>query len=287
MRLLAISDLHLSVSANRAALDRLPAAPDDWLVLAGDIGEGADDLAFAFRLLSTRFARLIWVPGNHELWTIPGPDGPLAGEAKYRALCNVARDHGVLTPEDPYPVWQGQGGPLLLVPMFLLYDYSFRPDHVPLADVLAWSWEQRLRSADERRLSPAPHASRQDWCAARVAETAARIDRERPPGMGTVLINHFPLRQDLVTLRRIPRFSPWCGTRATEDWHRRFDAVACIHGHLHVPATHWRDGVRFEEVSLGYPRQWQPHGRGPERALRQILPAPAHALAGPGSLWHR
>lgn len=273
-RLWAISDLHLSLTGNRQALETLPDHGDDWLILAGDVAEGHEDLAAGFQTLSRRFARLIWVPGNHELWTVKTPDGPLGGQAKYHAMVDVARRHGVVTPEDPYPVWEGAGGPALLVPMFLGFDYSFRPDDVPLERVLEWAWEKRLRSADETRLSPAPYVTRQDWCAARVAWTAARLDAELPPGMGSVLINHYPLRADLVTLRRIPRFSPWCGTDATTDWHRRFNALACIHGHLHVPATHWRDGVRFEEVSLGYPRQWQPHGRGPDRALRLILPAP-------------
>jgi hypothetical protein len=46
-----------------------------------------------------------------------------------------------------------------------------------------------------------------------------------------------------------------------------------VHGHLHVRATHFRDGVRFEEVSLGYPRDWSVrHGVAPY--LRQILPSP-------------
>lgn len=271
-RLWAISDLHLSQTGNRQALEQLPFHGGDWLILAGDVSERPDDLAWAFDILSTRFARLLWVPGNHELWTLHTPDGPLEGDAKYRAMVAVARHHGVLTPEDPYPVWEGPGGPVLLAPLFLGFDYSFRPADVPLDHVLDWAWEKRLRSADERRLSPAPYPTRQDWCAARVAWTAARLTAELPASMGSVLINHYPLRADLVTLRRIPRFSPWCGTEATTDWHRRFRAVACIHGHLHVPGTHWRDGVRFEEVSLGYPRQWQPHGRGPDRALRLVLP---------------
>jgi hypothetical protein len=43
------------------------------------------------------------------------------------------------------------------------------------------------------------------------------------------------------------------------------------YGHLHIPRTTWEDGVRFEEVSLGYPREWR---RGPLRPpLRRILPA--------------
>lgn len=272
-RLWAISDLHLSMSANRTGIEALPDHGADWLILAGDVAEKPAELAWAFEVLSRRFSRLIWVPGNHELWTVKAAgDAVLAGEAKYRAMVDVARAHGVVTPEDPYPVWEGAGGPVLLAPLFLGFDYSFRPPEIKLETVLEWAWEKRLRSADETRLLPNPYPTRQDWCAARVAWTRARLEREVPAGMRTVLINHYPLRQDLVTLRRIPRFSPWCGTTATEEWHQRFNALACIHGHLHVPATHWRDGVRFEEVSLGYPRQWQPHGRGPDRALRLVLP---------------
>lgn len=271
VRLWAISDLHLGSAENQAALRDLPAHPGDWLVLAGDVGERPEQLEGAFAWLAPRFARLVWVPGNHELWTRPGPAGPLRGAAKYAAMLEVCRRHGVLTPEDPYAVFGGERGPVLVVPLFLLYDYSFRPQTVDFDRVLDWAAEHRVRSADELLLSPDPWPSRQAWCAARVALTRARLDAELPPGMPTVLANHFPLRQDLVHLPRIPRFSPWCGTVATEDWHLRYRAVACVHGHLHIPGTLVRDGVPFHEVSLGYAKQWTARGRPPASYLRRVL----------------
>jgi hypothetical protein len=94
---------------------------------------------------------------------------------------------------------------------------------------------------------------------------------EIPESHGVVLVGHFPLRSDLVRIPRIPRFSIWCGTERTGNWHRRFRAVVVVSGHLHVRATDWRDGVRFEEVSLGYPHQWQEE-RGIAAYLREILP---------------
>ena len=42
MKLLAISDLHLSSTANMQALVEMPAFPDDWLIVAGDVSEGFD-----------------------------------------------------------------------------------------------------------------------------------------------------------------------------------------------------------------------------------------------------
>jgi len=59
MRLLAISDLHLSHAANREGLEALPAHPDDWLIVAGDVGEKPDHLVYALDRLTTRFAKVI------------------------------------------------------------------------------------------------------------------------------------------------------------------------------------------------------------------------------------
>ena len=48
-----------------------------------------------------------------------------------------------------------------------------------------------------------------------------------------------------------------------------------VYGHLHIPRTTYEDGMRFEEVSLGYPREWQAPQPAPSSWPRQILPAPA------------
>lgn len=274
MRLVAISDLHLASAVNRDALDALPDFPDDWLIVAGDVAERFDHLAQAFDAFTRRFARVIWVPGNHELWCVPEPDGTPSprGEARYRAQVELARSFGVLTPEDPYALWHGPGGPAIIAPLFLLYDYSFRPPKVTRDGVVAWAAELRNVCADEMLLDAAPFASREAWCASRLEQTERRL-QALDPTLPTVLINHFPLRDDLIHIPRAPRFTPWCGTTATADWHRRFRAQVVVSGHLHVRRTDWRDGCRFEEVSLGHPRQWH-HAHGMAGYLRQILPAP-------------
>jgi predicted phosphodiesterase len=281
MRLLAISDLHLANSANRAALAGMGHYGDDWLIVAGDVAERIDQIRDAFALLTQRFARVIWVPGNHDLWTVReeiAVDGVasgqavLAGEAKYRTLVRLAREFGVVTPEDPYPIWTGPGGPCIIAPLFLLYDYSFRPPEIAREDLIAWSREGSAVCSDEVLLDPDPHLSREAWCGMRCDETEGRL-AALDSSLQTILVNHYPLRHELVRIPRIPRFSPWCGTTRTEDWHQRFNAKVVIYGHLHVRRTDIRDGTRFEEVSLGYPRQWD-QNRGIERYLREILPGP-------------
>ena len=107
----------------------------------------------------------------------------------------------------------------------------------------------------------------------RALESAERRLAALPPDLRTVLVSHWPLRQDVVRIPRIPRFSPWCGTPLTDDWHLRFRAAEVVSGHLHVPGRLWRDGVPFTEVSLGYPPQWE--WRPAElRRPREIAPGP-------------
>lgn len=278
MQLLALSDLHVGYAINRAALAEIEARPDDWLILGGDLGETGEHLRLVFDTLGPRFRQLVWVPGNHELWTSREGDEILVGADKYAHLVELCRAHGVLTPEDPYPVWQGEGGPHLIAPMFLLFDYSMRPADVAQADAVRWAAEAGIVSADEFRLDPAPHKNLPAWCAARLAATQARLDAA-PADLPTVLINHWPLREDLVHLPRIPRYTPWCGTRATHDWHLRYRARVVVTGHLHTRRTDWIDGVRFEEVSLGYPRHWRQE-LGIDIHLRTILPTPTSDAPG-------
>jgi 3',5'-cyclic AMP phosphodiesterase CpdA len=255
MRLLAISDLHLGHPINREAFTTIGASADDWLILAGDIGETEEHLAMAFGYLRSRFARLIWVPGNHELWTTDPSPGATRGEARYQALVALSRSFGVITPEDPYPVWPGSDRSLRIVPLFTLYDYTFRPDDIPYDGVRAWAAETSTICADEYLLHPAPHPDLAGWCAARVAMSETRL-AALPEHCATVLVSHFPLRREDVQLPAIPRFSPWCGTRATETWIRRFRAHAVVYGHLHIRRSFEDDGIQFHEVSLGYPWQW-------------------------------
>jgi predicted phosphodiesterase len=270
MKLYAVSDLHLGHEANRHALSGITSHPDDWLILAGDVGETAAHLELAFKLLKARFAQLVWVPGNHELWTLPSSKETARGRFKYDELVELCRCYGVLTPEDPYPIITIGGKVVRVAPLFLLYDYSFRPHDVPVERAVEWAGETGVVCSDEILLHPDPYDGIADWCTARCELTELRL-KTCSNDVPTVLINHFPLREDLAKLPRIPRFSLWCGTRRTEDWHLRFNATVVVSGHLHIRSTSHRDGVRFEEVSLGYPQQWV-GSTTLDHCVREILP---------------
>ncbi|MEZ7005332.1 metallophosphoesterase [Streptomyces sp. AD55] len=272
-RLWAISDLHVGHEENRALVEAMrPASDEDWLLVAGDVAETVADIRWALATLAGRFRRVVWTPGNHELWTHPSDTTTaLRGEARYRHLVEMCRSLGVTTPEDPYPVWEGEGGPAVVAPLFLLYDYSFLPAGTSTKDEgLAYAHGTGVICTDEYLLHPDPYPSREAWCRARVAGTERRL-AELPEDLPTVLVGHYPLDRHPTEVLRYPEFAMWCGTTLTADWHRRFRVDTMVYGHLHIPRTTWHEGVRFEEVSVGYPREWRERNRPPGR-LRHILP---------------
>ncbi|MGW6469748.1 metallophosphoesterase family protein [Streptomyces nigra] len=273
-QLLAVSDLHIGYEENRALVEGMrPGTDDDWLLVAGDVAETVDDVTWALKTLARRFRRVVWVPGNHELWTHPKDSVTLRGTARYEHLVEVCRDLGVTTPEDPYPVWDGPCGPVAVAPLFLLYDYSFLPAGCATKEEgLEYAHGTGVVCNDEFLLHPDPYPTRDAWCAARVAATERRL-AALPEDLPTVLVNHYPLHRHPTDVLWYPEFAMWCGTTRTADWHRRFRVAAMVYGHLHIPRTTWHEGVRFEEVSVGYPREWRRRPEPPGR-LRRVLPAP-------------
>ena len=239
----AVSDLHTGHVGNKPVTESLyPSTPDDWLIVCGDVAERTDEIRWALDLLRRRFAKVIWVPGNHELWTTNKDPMQVFGRDRYDYLVNICDELGVVSPEHPFPVWTERGGPATIVPLFLL--------------------------------SPEPYPTREAWCHERVAATRKRLD-DLDWMTPTVLVNHFPMVRQPCDALFLPEFSLWCGTTETADWHTRYNAVCSVYGHLHIPRTTWYDDVRFEEVSVGYPREWR--RRKPYSWLRQVLPDPQYA----------
>jgi hypothetical protein len=150
-----------------------------------------------------------------------------------------------------------------VAPLFSLYDYSWRaPGTRTKRESLAYAENTGVVCTDEMLLHPDPYPNRESWCAARVAESERRLSA-LPDGTRTILVSHWPLVRQPTDVLWFPEFAQWCGTTLTADWHVRFNARMAVYGHLHIPRTTEYDGVRFEEVSLGYPREWKGRTKPP------------------------
>ena len=162
-RLLATSDLHVNRTENEAVVEDLhPTDPGDWLIVAGDVGDRVEHLRWTLAILAERFARVIWVPGNHELWTPPDEEVDAVGPARYAApRRGVPRARGAHARGRVAGVGRATGGPALVCPLFLLYDYSWRvrPDMVGLdeAAALEVAREAGVVCTDEILMSSDPY----------------------------------------------------------------------------------------------------------------------------------
>lgn len=271
--LYATSDLHVTHRGNAPLVESIrPHSPDDWLIVAGDVGERVQPVIDTLATLRERFATVVWVPGNHELWTTPKDPVQARGQERYEELVRRCRAVDVVTPEDDFPVWEYGEQPRTIVPLFVLYDYSWRTPAAqghPLTEALRQARAARVVCTDEFYLHPDPYAGRAEWCAQRLELSEKRL-ATIPASHRTILVSHWPLHRHPTDVLRFPEFALWCGTEETTDWHIRFHAELAVYGHLHIPRTTWRDGVRFEEVSLGYPREWRRRAQGAV-PMRRVL----------------
>ena len=181
----------------------------------------------------------------------------------------MCRRFGVLTPEDEFPVWPGAGGPVTVAPLFMLYDYSFLPDGADSKESALGRGARRPGWSAPTSAGCTPTRTRRSRVVpARVAATE-RLASPGAPGP-VVLVSHWPLLRPPDAALRHPEFAPWCGTTADRGLAPASRGRRRVYGHLHIPRTTRHDGVRFEEVSVGYPREWQRRGGIPP-APRVIL----------------
>ncbi|KAB1657896.1 metallophosphoesterase [Pseudoclavibacter chungangensis] len=280
--LYAISDLHAGFDGNLDAIDRLrPRTDGDWLVVAGDVADRFGTIVDTLDRLRDRFARVVWTPGNHDLWTPPGDPVQARGAERYGALVDALRRHDVTTPDDDWPVWTSGAGPVTIVPLHLLFDYSFR-DTTGLSrrEAVAEARRSGVMSSDEVYLHPDPFESRDAWSRALVDAARRRLDA-LPDGVRTVLVNHYPLERGPLARIRRAQIGMWAGTTATAGWAVRYRAEAVVYGHLHIPVTDVIEGVPHHEVSLGYPRERGHEWSRPRRALRLLEPGGADIVVTP------
>lgn len=236
MRVFAISDLHLDYAANREWLQQLPLHEynDDALILAGDVSDRLALLNDAFRTLAQRFAVVLFVPGNHDLWTTR--ERVRDSFEKLGAVSAAAGEHGIRT--DIF--WHGD---LAIVPLLGWYDYSFGAAD----EYLKAAW------ADYRHCQWPGHDD----------VSLTRLFTERNPSspqdaLRIITFSHFLPRIDLMP-ERIPakhrKIYPVLGTTILDSQLRRLGSTLHVYGHSHVNRRVMLDGVTYINNAFGYPSE--------------------------------
>jgi predicted phosphodiesterase len=244
MRVFAVSDLHADYAENMNWVSRLSRADyrDDVLLLAGDVSDLPGRLEDVFQQLTDRFAVVMFVPGNHELWVLRCRTR--TSLEKFDRIQSIARAHGVQT--SPY---MREG--VLFVPLLGWYDYSFGMPGEQLRegwmDFHACVWPEGFDEASLTRYFLGLNC----------------IPRTNPQDV-VISISHFLPRLDVIP-RYVPAsrnyLHPVLGTRLLEEQIRSLRSAVHVYGHSHVNQTVRIDGTVYVNNALGYPSEaYMTHG---------------------------
>ncbi|HET9284175.1 MAG TPA: metallophosphoesterase [Candidatus Angelobacter sp.] len=239
MRIFAISDLHLDYPENAEWCSTISEQEykSDVLLLGGDISSELASVQWCFSRLTKCFNRVLFVPGNHDLWQ--KRDGTSRTSIdKFRLICTMANDHGVAT--EPLHLDH-----VSLVPLLGWYDYSFGRPTPELrevwADYYTCSWPDGFQ-IDE---------------IARYFDSKNTID---PLSLGKfrISISHFLPRIDLIPDYVSPTtrmLFPVFGSNAIEGHIRRLHSNIHVYGHSHLNQSVVLDGVHYINNAYGYPSE--------------------------------
>lgn len=233
------------------------AARVDVLILAGDVSSEIETLARVLAYFRAHVPRVVYVPGNHDLWSLNGtPDSRTRYLELFPELCaKLAVDY--------LP-----GGPVVLDDLSLVgqtgwYDYSLRDPgldgEVPLAAYergsfgpLSWSDRRYMvwPGVDDRALTA--------LMAERLRADLAVTPRDRPAWV----ITHMLPFAELVARKPLPWgfVGGFLGAAVLGDEIRRaaaegLDVRRAICGHTHFRREARIDGFTAETSPIGYPRE--------------------------------
>src|SRR5262245_60806862 len=237
MRVFALSDIHINYDANREWVGNLSSSDytDDVLILGGDISDSLAQVEWCLKTLSRRFAKVLFVPGNHDLWVFQEKDRKTSIE-KFHQVCRVMERCEVsMSPFHP--------DTLSIVPLLGWYDYSFGEPTRELLDTWmdyhACSWPEpfSVKEITEYFLA--------------MNQTAVKVKNKM-----VISFSHFVPRIDLMpdwvtSKNRI--LYPVLGSSKLESQVRQLNSRIHVYGHSHVNRNVIVDRVCYINNAFGYP----------------------------------
>ncbi|RZL04106.1 MAG: metallophosphoesterase [Rubrivivax sp.] len=245
MRVFAVSDIHVDYDVNARWVQSLSLADyrDDVLILAGDVSDSAEVLAFTVQSLARRFKKLLFVPGNHDLWVLRHQQS-LDSLEKFELVRRLVNEAGgLMTP------WSCDE--VAIVPLFAWYDFSFGQPGLALreswVDFRACRWPAGFTEAEVTR----------HFLALNQSSLSVRHDK-------VITFSHFLPRIDVMP-HYIPEpfraLYPVLGSSALDGQVRALNPLMHVYGHSHVNRSVVMDGLRYVNNAFGYPGETRIAGK--------------------------
>jgi predicted phosphodiesterase len=239
MRVFALSDIHVDYNVNAQWVAGLSATDyrNDVLILAGDVTDSRKLLEWCLTALANKFAKVLFVPGNHDLWVLRDERGKdsLQKFEEVRAL--VAESGASMEP------FHAKG--VSILPLLSWYDYSFGQP----SEELKGMWM-------DYRACRWPHGYAEKEITAHFA--SLNDERITTNGAKVITYSHFMPRMDLLP-GFIPNAGrvlfPVLGSTEIERQLRALRSSLHVYGHSHVNQRVTIDGVTYVNNAFGYPNE--------------------------------
>lgn len=239
MRIFALSDVHVDYDVNAKWIENISTADysDDILVLAGDVTHSLPLFEWCLNTLARRFRKLLFVPGNHDLWVL---DEPAVEDSfqKLEMISAIAESSGA-------SMESFHERNVSIVPLLGWYDYSFGEPGTELRcswmDYHACKWPNGLNDK-----GVASH-----FAACNNHEVSAT-------GEWVITFSHFLPRIDLLPdyiPAKYRSLYPVLGTTQLECQLRALNSQMHIYGHSHFNRNVNIDGVTYINNAFGYPQE--------------------------------
>lgn len=238
MRIFAVSDLHTDFAENRSRLRRLSSICylEDVVVVAGDIADDLEIIAWTLRTLRSKFAKVFYVPGNHELWVRKEPYDSVE---KFHQILSLCDEIGILTRP-------ALAGGAWIIPLFSWYEAGFDDDNTAEAATLeGWAdfyfckWPDEVQPVSEYFLKlNEPNICAYDGAVISVSHFLPR--RELLPPVSDLSFKGLPLV---------------AGAQGLDRQIRALKAAIHVFGHSHIDYDQVIDGVRYVHSVFGYPEE--------------------------------
>ncbi|CAG9461398.1 unnamed protein product [Pedinophyceae sp. YPF-701] len=210
----------------------------DCLIVAGDVADSMGYLRAALTKLKKKFRRVVFTPGNHDLWLRPGDGKPYSDSVhKLIDILDFCDELGVDTTTAQV------ARNLFVMPLFSWPNCEFDP-HDPTEGRLrfdaycTWPVPCGEVSALFRRMNEA-----------RLGEYCSMVAASGPPPL-LVTASHFLPRRELPWSPWVAELAKNVGDLGIDAQLRRVGSRTHVFGHTHVNTDVELDGVRYVQHAL-------------------------------------
>eukprot|EP00445_Apocalathium_hangoei_P019407 CAMPEP_0203894456 /NCGR_PEP_ID=MMETSP0359-20131031/37415_1 /ASSEMBLY_ACC=CAM_ASM_000338 /TAXON_ID=268821 /ORGANISM="Scrippsiella Hangoei, Strain SHTV-5" /LENGTH=1742 /DNA_ID=CAMNT_0050816759 /DNA_START=62 /DNA_END=5288 /DNA_ORIENTATION=- len=240
-RIFTVSDVHIG---QPGAMDWAKAISrhtfqNDVLLVAGNVADTIRQLRFGLSVLRSKFRRVFFTPGNHELWVHPSEARTFpCSISKFLAILELCEELSM----DVLPAAVSDG--LFVVPLFSWYTAEF-DEHDPHPGKYVFDTLCKWTHMDEEKVWKFFLQLNQQFL-------------DLPLYGEVVTFSHFLPRRSLPYSRAIPGELKAIGCAALDEQLRAARSRAHVYGHTSVRHVATEEGVTYIQNALGGPEDHGP-----------------------------